>query len=398
MRLSRYPASTRCGRSHRAALLVLGIGLAGLGSAEFASPTIAEVQCHRGAYSTICAEVGPPPVTVQPPVQQGPSEEQLRHTAAQAKYDAALQLWNDPNAHEKDWDFIISLIDEALRLWPENASYAKNLQTALNNRQNAIIRRQNAITAEEERQRYAAFVSSFEAGRQAYREGRWADAARSYEEALVYRPLDPATQFNLRLAQDHLAKIAAVPDVAAAATRRAREVLAEPIEGTRGPWNNATRELADLEAAVAVMNVVDDTALSHRERIEAAVQILAAPWFIRNPALADKFQREVYLKHVKTELKDMLQQTLATSTALMAHDVRKLEPFKWDPFGAEQREVIARTEQDLLATRKQAESDIASDDIFREVVTEHGEAIEFRSSPALRQLRKAQLTILWEGR
>jgi tetratricopeptide (TPR) repeat protein len=328
------------------------------------------------------------------PSPPGPSPEEIARQAAQqeayALHNAALALWNDANVVEKDWDRIIALLEQALALWPDNQSIAENLQIARGNRQGVLERH-------EQQRIYQNYSQAFQVGREAFEQRRWEDAIRSFEDALYYYPSDPPALTYLQMARDALGKDQAAPLIAEEINRHLEEVLLEPI-GTEASGSFRSTNFETIETAIEAFRLADDVALPNRDRIEAAVKLLAAPWMISNPVLNDAYQRAVYLEQARNELKDIMKQTLFTTTELMIEDVKKLEPFKWNPFGAEQRRVIERMEKQIVDMRTGGENEIASGDLFRDDATASVPGIAFRPGPALRQLQKIQMAALWEGR
>ena len=132
--------------------------------------------------------------------------------------------------------------------------------------------------------------------------------------------------------------------------------------------------------------------------IEAALEILATAWVISVPQAASAAQRDVVIRQVKLELKDLLHQALLSATLRMLDDVRRLEPFIWNPFGWEQRAAIAQMERDLADTRRRAEVEVRNDGTYGDVLTGGTPAVAFRSGAAMRQLQDIHRTMLWHDR
>jgi len=375
-----------------AALLAAGLGLSFL-SAPASGQSAADYQRWlRWCRSIGGTPSGSPsrPVCIPPSpgtgpgpsVPSGPSPEQLRREQGRAKHDAALKLWNSNR-----WDEVIRLIEEALALDRENQVYANNLKKARDIR-NAILQRE-------------AFMRAFRAGKQAFDAGRWEEAIRNYEAALALDPKSEAAAYNVKLARERLAREIqqqfqerAVPGAVSDANRRLQEIISRPI-GSRLPPTEGVRVFGDIQKLAELLKAEDLPALEHRERIQAALEILASGWVVGAPHAASAVQRDVLLRQVRSELKDLLHQALMTATLRMMDDVRRIEPFIWNPFGWEQRAAIAQMERELTDVRRRADVEVRGDATYADVVAGEFAGIQFRSGPAMRQLQDIHRTLSW---
>jgi hypothetical protein len=113
------------------------------------------------------------------------------------------------------------------------------------------------------------------------------------------------------------------------------------------------------------------------------------------PYGADAIQRDALIEQTKTELKQLLEQTLEAATEQMLADVRRVQPFVWNPLGAEQRATIAQTERELADARANAAREIRSDQTYQQIVSGQDSAIGFQSGPALRQLQNVHRSLVW---
>jgi tetratricopeptide (TPR) repeat protein len=315
-------------------------------------------------------------------VPQGPSPEQIRREQARVKHAAAVALWRSGN-----WDEVIRLIEEALVLASGDPVYSDNLN--------------RARAARDAQRRWNAYLRAYRAGQDAWTARRWVDAVRFFQEALAIDPASSAAADALRQARERLAtavkeanQAAAVPGAVNDANRRLQELLARPIETS----NLSAREIeivAGIQRLGELLELVNIPAWQQRSRVESVLTILATPWLMAVPYAADAVQREALIKQARSELQNLLEQTLEAATAQMLADVRRLQPFVWNPLGAEQRAVIAQAERKVADAKASAAREIRSDQTYREIVSGQDSAIGFQSGPALRQLQDIHRNLVW---
>jgi hypothetical protein len=131
-------------------------------------------------------------------------------------------------------------------------------------------------------------------------------------------------------------------------------------------------------------------------RVTAALKILASGWIVDMPLAADRRQREVLLDHATKELKWMMKDTLSTIVEQMLDDMKKLTPYKWNPFGAEQRELIAHLKMDTYALRSRGENEIDSEASFTRIRSgSQRSALRYNSGQALGQLLEINSRRRW---
>ena len=288
--------------------------------------------------------------------QQGPTPEEIQRNQAHAKHEAALRLWSSG-----DWDQVIRLLEEALVLVPDHTVYLDNLR--------------KAREARETKRRHETFLRLFQNARDAYAARRWQDAIREYEAALNIYPNDNAANRNLQLAREQLAnsneesrKASAAPAAVREANMRLQQNLAVPVASNADEYS-ATRMIQGVEALSKILESKSVGALEWRERAQTVLEILAAHWVVSLPEIRSPLQREAFVRQAKNELQTLLKDALSSSTALMVSDLKRLEPFAWNPFGAEQRAEIARTESKIVEARELARRDIERGGLFRDVST-----------------------------
>lgn len=160
---------------------------------------------------------------------QGPTPEQIQAEQARLKYNAAIEIWPKGPISEGEWDAIIALLEDAVRLAPRDGGYAAALARARTNRQVAADYR-------ERMRRHVLFRQAFDAGLRAYAEKRWADATQAFQRALDIRPDEPSTMRNLALAQKHLQEQIGQARMAAAFPGAARDTAARLQEALTTPW------------------------------------------------------------------------------------------------------------------------------------------------------------------
>lgn len=315
-------------------------------------------------------------------VPQGPSPEQIRRERARAKHAAAVALWRSGN-----WDEVIRLIEEALALAPRDPVYTDNLNKARN--------------ARDAQRRWNAYLRAFRAGQDAWNARRWADAVRFFQEASTVDPASSSAADALRRAREQLARVvkeadqaAAVPGAVNDANRRLQELLTQPVAA----GNLSTGEIeavAGIQRLGELLELANTPAWQQRSRVETVLTILATQWLMAIPYAVDAAQREALAKQAKEELKNLLEQTLDAATAQMLADVRRIQPFVWNPLGAEQRAVIAQVEREVADAKANAAREIRSDHTYREIVSGQDSAIGFQSGPALRQLQDIHRSLVW---
>jgi tetratricopeptide (TPR) repeat protein len=317
-------------------------------------------------------------------VPSGPSPEQMRREQARAKHAAAVALWRSGN-----WDQVIRLIEEALALAPGDPVYSDNLN--------------RARAAREDQRRWNAYLRAFSAGQAAWTDRRWTDAVRHFQEALTVDPASASAADALRRARELLAKAvkeadqaAAVPGAVSDSNRRLQELLARPVKAGNLPTEAIEIEaVANIQRLGGLLELANTPAWQQRSRVETVVTILATPWLVAIPYAADAAQREALVKQTKTELQNLLEQTLEAATTQMLADVRRIQPFVWNPLGAEQRAVIAQAEREVAEAKANAAREIRSDQTYREIASGQDSAIEFQSGPALRQLQGIHRNLVW---
>ncbi len=304
----------------------------------------------------------------------------MRREQARAKHAAAIALWRSGN-----WDGVIRLIEEALALAPGDPVYTDNLN--------------RARAARDVQRRWNAYLRAFRAGQDAWTARRWADAVRFFQEALTIDPASSAAANNLRRARELLAKAikeadqaAAVPAAVSDANRRLQELLARPVDNLSAREVEAVAGIQRLGELLELANV---PAWQQRSRVEAVLTILATPWLMAVPYAADAVQREALIKQARSELQHLLEQTLEAATTQMLTDVHRLQPFVWNPFGTEQRAVIAQAEREVADAKANAAREIRSTHTYRDIVSGQDSAIEFQSGPALRQLQNIHRSLVW---
>jgi hypothetical protein len=163
------------------------------------------------------------------PPQQGPTPEQMQAERARLKHNAAVEIWPRGPISEGDWDAIIALLEDAVRLAPRDGGYAAVLARARTNRQVAADYR-------ERMRRHVLFREAFDAGQRAYTDKRWADAVQAFQRALDIRPDEPATIRNLALAQKYLQEQIGQARMAAAFPGAARDTVARLQKALDVPW------------------------------------------------------------------------------------------------------------------------------------------------------------------
>jgi hypothetical protein len=166
----------------------------------------------------------------------------------------------------------------------------------------------------------------------------------------------------------------------------------------------------DVERAIraAVVVITLDQQIRHlqeitkydqRNRVEAALKVLATHWLVPFPAAASAVHRDTVIKHARKELEDLLQNTLASTMALMLDDVRRLRPYAWNPFASRRRAEVESWERQILETGQGAKRELASPGTFREVRAPQPPrgALEFRPGKAMRQLQQIHQTGRWRN-
>lgn len=374
---TRSPAASRAARTARSMPLALALTIL--------TTSLLEVSTCE-AWEAIC--VSNCNIDTRP-TYRGPSENESRQHQAHVLNERALELWNNGDGSLEKWNQTIFLIEQALSLWPYEPVYAENLRNARQNRQNAIERA-------EQHRRQDAYSSALNEGNRARSERRWQDAVLHYEQALVYRPNDPSALENLRYAQKNIA----APQVAASARRLLQDVLEDPL-GL--PPTNGMRWFADIDevkrSIANIKHIVHETpAEAQRMRIEAALEILAAPWAIGYSRRLGEVQREVVLQRAKAELRSLLRSVLEDACERMLQDLQHAREkqgwFNWNRFDTERGEVIGEMERDLIEARIQARGHMETGDMFQRA---DPTMVEFRPALALRQLDQIHWRTIWES-
>lgn len=139
--------------------------------------------------------------------------------------------------------------------------------------------------------------------------------------------------------------------------------------------------------------------LEQRHRVEAALKVLAAHWLVPVPRVADAVQRDAVIKQTRNELEGLLQKALTATVALMVDDVRRLQPFSWNPFAGARRREVESWERQVRDAGQRAERELASPATFREVRASQPPrgAVEFRPGKAMQQLRQIHQTGRWRN-
>jgi hypothetical protein len=139
--------------------------------------------------------------------------------------------------------------------------------------------------------------------------------------------------------------------------------------------------------------------LDQYDRVEAALTILATNCVITDPLAESAAQREVVITHTKAELRDLMKRAVRASVYQMSGDIKRMVPFSWNPFGDQQRQVLAQTDREIFLLEGRAEDEIDAPANFREIRSGSGKAaLEYNSGQALRQLLSINSNRLARGK
>jgi hypothetical protein len=138
--------------------------------------------------------------------------------------------------------------------------------------------------------------------------------------------------------------------------------------------------------------------LDQAARIEAALKILASEWVVAIPWAASAVQRDILIEHTKSELRNLMLQSVRASVAQITTDIRTLAPYYWNPLGSARRRELEQAERNVVETARSAEREISAQDTFREIRSgSNKSALQFKSGEALMQLRQIQSTGRWKN-
>lgn len=111
---------------------------------------------------------------------------------------------------------------------------------------------------------------------------------------------------------------------------------------------------------------VDETVAGrNKDRVEAALKILATGWLIRLP-LASEMQREAVEEQARREIKDLMKNTLADAINLIQEHMATLTPFESvNPFNARRRQLVRQTAIELQAASEAAQRKLNESDALK---------------------------------
>jgi hypothetical protein len=173
---------------------------------------------------------------------------------------------------------------------------------------------------------------------------------------------------------------------------------------------NASRAVEDHEVADALhaaSEVVelheqldrlrDFSGLTQYDRVQTVLQILARRWVVDMPLAADSGQREILIKWARKELNDALTNALWTSVGLMLSDIKKLQPFEWNPLASQRREVIRILEDDIGDLQARATWDELDRDRTFTTIRSGSQlsALQYNPGPSLEQLLEINRRRRW---
>jgi hypothetical protein len=131
-------------------------------------------------------------------------------------------------------------------------------------------------------------------------------------------------------------------------------------------------------------------------RVSAALHILASGWVVDMPAAADRRQREILVDHAAKELRGALKAALMSALEQITDDMRKLRPYKWNLFRAQQSELIGRLLNETETLHGSADDQIDSDTSFTIIRSgSQRSALQYSAGPALVRLAEINRERRW---
>lgn len=243
---------------------------------------------------------------------------------------------------------------------------------------------------------------------------RWANVVASDDER-VWKPAPGYRWVNEDNDRDH--RVEWVPGMPHPDYENA---IATSSEGEFEPedgfvWKNAARAIRDyqttenhlIEDAISAASWVETVELTRSKleelsglkfysKVEFVLKEFAIDWLIKMPEVADRVAREQALQFAQDEVKGLLKQTLGNIVSLMLADIKELAPYRWNPFAAEKRALVARMEREIENLRVQATSEFDRLDSLTAIRSGRTKsALKYNPGPAIGQLLEINTRRRW---